>query len=141
MDTGLAKYHLLCDHIDHSNAWTRVARCFRREDVDIVQRSTLFKVLEKAFGSATITSEEVGPQPEIRWRLVRPHRPEDMVPIHADYCYWYLNDWVVPEGKRRIKVWTMIGGEAGLAGLKIYPSSHLLKKLPRVCNLDLRYLE
>ena len=121
---GIENYHLISDQINHSKVWSRTARRFSPEGVQRVQQSKLFDSLNKIFGMAEITAEEIGATPEIQWRLVRPNRPEDTAPIHADYWYWNLNKWKVPKGKKCLKVWTMIGGEAGFAGLNLYPGSH-----------------
>jgi len=123
-ENGIENYHLLSDQIDHSGAWSRISRRFTPEGVLRVQQSKLFEIINKTFGMAEITCEEICATPEIQWRLVRPNRPEDIAPIHADYWYWDLNGWKVPEGKKCLKIWTMIGGEAGFAGLNLYPGSH-----------------
>lgn len=122
---GLERYHLHSDHIDHATAWPRRVRLFPDDAIDFLQRSTMLQQLAETFGEATVTNEVEDGAPEIVWRIVRPGATDDVGPLHADGWFWDINGWAVPPGRKRVKVWTMVHGETGRAGLRVAPDSHL----------------
>lgn len=120
----LAQYHRYADYLDHAAAWPRHARLFHRDAIDFIRNSELLRQLGAALGGLEITNEVENAAPEIVWRLVRPNRPDDVGPLHADGWFWEINRWPVPAGYRRVKIWTMVEGESGRAGLTVVPGSH-----------------
>lgn len=127
---GPQRYHLHSHMIDHVAAWPRHARLLPRDAIDFLQQSSMIKKLTAAFGAAEITNEVENGAPEIVWRLVRPGHPDDVGPLHADGWFWDINGWPIPAKRKRIKVWTMVHGEVGRAGLRIVPGSHANKNWP-----------
>ncbi len=121
---GMGRYHQLCHLVEHGELWTRDARLFEAEDVEAVRRGGLLRATATAFGGAEVTNEVRGGLPEIYWRLVRPRERNDVGPLHADSWFWKINGWPVPSGRRTVKVWSFIVGEAGQAGLEVVPGSH-----------------
>ena len=121
---GLEHYHRYCHLIDHAKAWPRPTRLLPADAIEFFQQSTMLRRLADAFGGAEITNEVEGKAPEIVWRLVRPDAVDDVGPLHADQWFWEIHGWPVPAGHRRIKIWTMVYGEPGRAGLRVAPGSH-----------------
>jgi hypothetical protein len=123
-EIDLSHYHRHAHCLDHAAAWPRHVRLFSNKAIAFIQSSSLIRQLEAAFGKAVITNEVEDEAPEVVWRLVRPNRSEDVGPIHADGWFWEINRWTVPIGFRRVKIWTMVYGEPGRAGLSVVPGSH-----------------
>ncbi len=123
----LEHYHHHSHRIDHGTAWPRQVRLLPQDGIDLVQNSSLMRRLRANFGGGEITNEVHADAPEIIWRLVRPDAPDDVGPVHADAWFWTINKWSVPPGYRCIKVWTMIGGATGRAGLRVVPGSHRVR--------------
>ncbi|MGQ0676398.1 MAG: hypothetical protein ACT4N4_10000 [Rhodospirillales bacterium] len=122
---GMERYHLRSHLIDHADVWPRPVRLFPADGIEFIRRSILMRRIAEIFGPAELTNEvEAGP-PEIVWRIVRPGEKDDVGPLHADAWFWDIHGWPVPPGHKRIKVWTMVHGEAGRAGMRIVPDSHL----------------
>lgn len=121
---NLAHYHHHADMLDHAAAWSRHARLFPSPAIAFIESSSLLQRLSTVLGKAAITNEVENGAPEIVWRLVRPGQPDDVGPLHADGWFWDINRWPVPPGRRRVKIWTMVHGEAGNAGLRVVPGSH-----------------
>lgn len=121
---GLEGYHDICDRIDHASAWTRAAREMAPSGVAYIENSAMLQRLRSNLGGGTITNEGHGLGPEIVWRLVRPGEMGDVQSFHADSWFWVINDLPVPTGTRCIKVWIMLQGEPGQAGLCVEPNSH-----------------
>lgn len=120
----LSYYHRHAHCLDHVETWPRHARLFPAEAIAFIQSSSMIRQLETTFGKSEITGEVENRAPEIVWRLVRPNCSEDVGPIHADGWFWEINHWAVPPGFRRVKIWTMVYGEPGRAGLSVIPGSH-----------------
>lgn len=122
---GLKHYHRECYRIDHASAWPRHVRLLGPNAIDYVMNSSLLGKLRAAFGEVLVTNEVEGRGPEIVWRLVRPGAADDVGPLHADSWFWEINPWPIPDGYRCIKVWLMLHGRRGSAGLRVAPGSHL----------------
>jgi len=86
---------------------------------------SLLRQLTDAVGEFQISAEDGSDWEEIYWRLVRPHEPSDVGPLHADRWFWDLGDGTTPAGRERLKVWIAIVAEPGLSGLRGVPGSHL----------------
>ncbi len=121
---GLAQYHLESYRIDHSSVWPRHERLMGQDGIDFINQSSLMYRLAAEFGSAQITNEIEGEPPEVVWRLVRPGQTDDVGPLHADRWFWDINKWPTPDGQRCIKVWLLVNGDTGLAGLRVAPGTH-----------------
>jgi hypothetical protein len=121
---GLGQYHRQSHRIDHASAWPRHARLMGPEAVEFFQQTSLMRRIVDEFGSAEITNEVEGGAPELVWRLVRPGEGEDVGPLHADRWFWDINGWPIPQGKHPIKVWFLLHGTPGRAGLRVAPGSH-----------------
>ena len=112
-----AKTHHL---LKHSEIWPLAERCFTELQVASVQNIFAKKLPWQFDISAEDTHID-----KVVWRLVRPGYPEDVGPVHADQWFWDANEWKVPEGKRPLKLWAMIGD--GDSGLSVAPGSHRKK--------------
>ena len=121
---GMTRYHTESHRIDHARAWPRHARLMGAEGVNFIERSSLMHRLVDEFDGGTISNEIEGAAPEVVWRLVRPGQTDDIGPLHADRWFWDINRWPIPEGMRCIKLWLMVHGGLGLAGLRVAPGSH-----------------
>lgn len=121
---GMTRYHTESHRIDHSKAWPRKARLMSAEGIDFIERSSLMHRLVDEFGGGSISNEIEGGPPEVVWRLVRPGQADDIGPLHADRWFWDINRWPIPPGMRCIKLWLMVHGGPGLAGLRVAPGSH-----------------
>jgi len=127
-DAGLAGYHNACHLIDHARVWTRAAREFPPEGVDYLEQSSFLAKLRTEFGAGTITNEGHGLGPEIVWRIVRPGESNDVQSFHADSWFWAINDLPFPGNGLCIKVWIILQGVPGKAGLLVEPNSHRNKE-------------
>ncbi len=121
---GLARYHELADRIDHANLWPKAARILPAPAVAEIRGLPFFATLEAAFGPIDISDEDEVGHEEIYWRLVRPHEPNDMGPLHADRWFWDLGHGTTPPDRRRVKVWVAVVSEPGRNGLRLVPGSH-----------------
>jgi hypothetical protein len=121
---GIQHYHLHSHLIDHAAAWPRRARLFPSDGIAFLLQSSMLRRLADAFGPIEITNEIGHAEPEIVWRLVRPDAESDVGPLHVDRWFWEVNQWPIAPGRRLIKVWTMVHGEAGRAGLRVVAGSH-----------------
>lgn len=121
---GMEHYHTLSHLLDHASAWGKVNRVLPQTAVDIIRKTSLFKLLEKSYGLFDITDEENLGREEIYWRLVRPNEPSDMGPLHADAWFWELGHGTMPKNRERVKVWVALYCEPGLNGLRVVPHSH-----------------
>jgi len=83
------------------------------------------KELEKAYGAFTLSDEEEVGYGEMYWRIVRPDRPTDVGPVHADYMFWDLGHGKMPANSFRVKVWLALFAEKGKSGFQFVPGSHL----------------
>jgi hypothetical protein len=123
-EAGIQHYHLHSHLIDHAAAWPRRARLFSDEAIEFLLQSSMMHRLADAFGPIEITNEISHAAPEIVWRLVRPQAEGDIGPLHVDRWFWEINQWPIGAGRRLIKLWTMVHGEAGRAGLRVVAGSH-----------------
>ncbi|MCS6812185.1 MAG: phytanoyl-CoA dioxygenase family protein [Cyanobacteria bacterium] len=123
-DRGIDRYHELSHLVDHSTLWHKRTRILPASAVSLIRSTSLFKQLEAEFGNFDLSDEEGNGRESIYWRLVRPHQPTDVGPIHADKWFWDLNGWAMPPETQRVKVWIAIVCEPGLGGLRIAPGSH-----------------
>lgn len=121
---GIAHYHANADRLAHRSLWPKAARILPREAVTEIRTMGFMHALAEAFGDFTISDEEEIGREEIYWRLVRPGRPDDMGPLHADRWFWDLGHGTTPPGCDRVKVWVAVVTEPGLSGLRLVPGSH-----------------
>jgi hypothetical protein len=129
---GIARYHELAHLLDHSRLWNKSNRCLPQEDVQALKKLNFLVDLKKVFGEFALSSvaydnEIVEDQEEIYWRLVRPHQPGDVGPLHADK--WFhemlgMQGRAMAQDSYTLKVWTPIYCEPGKNGLLIVPDSH-----------------
>lgn len=122
-ERGMERYHELSHLLDHTSLWTKKNRILPQVSVDFIRSSSLIKKLENIYGDFKISDEENVGREEIYWRLVRPHKPTDMGPIHADAWFWELGHGVTPRNVKRVKVWIALFCEPGLNGLCLVPES------------------
>ena len=113
---------------DHSKLMTRKNRLFKKEDIIKFYESDGYKKLCRVFTNLEITNEVENNDPEIVWRIVRPNQQGDAADFHADQWFFDINKWKIKNGKRLIKVWTLLEGLRDNYGLNIIPFSHLNKK-------------
>lgn len=124
LKNGIENYHILSHLLDHGSMWSKMNRILPQNAVDIIRKTSLFKALEDTYGIFEITDEENVGREEIYWRLVRPNKPSDMGPLHADAWFWELGHGVMPKNRERVKVWVALYCEPGLNGLRVVPDSH-----------------
>ena len=124
-DLGIERYHEQAHLLDHSALWPKTSRILPRESVEEIRSMSLLRRLTYEFGEFQISAEEGSRWEEIYWRIVRPHAPSDVGPLHADRWFWDLGHGTTPAGRERLKVWIAIVAEPGLSGLRVVPGSHL----------------
>jgi hypothetical protein len=115
---GIENYHLLQHSLDHGAVWTKRVRIWSADLVPALKRMSFYRAVVEEFEDV-VTSDN-----ELLWRLVRPERPEDVGPIHADAWFWDLGDGQPPPGYGRFKVWIPVFAEPGYNGLCVVPYSH-----------------
>lgn len=115
---GMADYHRLRLPVDHSAAWPKMYRVLAPAGVRYLRGMDFFRAIEAEFGPVLISDDE------LNWRLVRPHREDDVGPVHADKWFWDIGYGALPEGYDRFKVWIPIFCEPGANGLCVLPHSH-----------------
>lgn len=122
---GIENYHELSYLLSHDKIWPKLERILPSHSLAKIQDSDFMKSLKSVFGAFTISDEENVGREEIYWRLVRPHEPNDVGPMHADCWFWDLGHGKTPENTQRVKIWIPIYCEPGLNGLNIVPGSHV----------------
>lgn len=120
----IERYHEV-GGIDHRQAWPKGARLLSQPAARRIREMGFFQRLEHEFGDLRVSNEEGLAPEEITWRLVRPRRPEDVGPIHADKWFWDLGHGEVPSAHARFKVWIPIAATTGRNGLRVVAGSHL----------------
>ncbi len=124
-ELGIERYHKQAHLVNHSVLWPKASRILPRDAVEEIRSMSLFRQLTDAVGEFQISAEDGSLWEEIYWRIVRPHEPSDVGPLHADRWFWDLGHGTTPTGRERLKVWTAIVAEPGLSGLRVVPGSHL----------------
>lgn len=129
---GIARYHEMATQVDHVKLWPKEQRILDRDAVRALKATALFSTLRDIFGFFTLAEGFYGNThlrglEEIYWRLVRPHSPQDVGSLHAD---WWFHDMMnmhgqaFPQGAFTLKLWIPIHCEPGRNGLLIVPDSH-----------------
>jgi hypothetical protein len=116
---GIARYHELPIGFDHGASWPKATRLLDPRHVADFTRMAFFRRLRDQLGPSAIISHD-----ELNWRLVRPHQPGDVGPLHADRWFWDAGYGSMPCGYGRFKIWMAIHTEPGANGLCIKPHSH-----------------
>lgn len=98
--------------INHEKIFTKQNRLLPKKSVEeIINKTSLFKVLRKNFKNLFIIDEENIKYPNIYWRLVRPSPYKDISSLHKDIWYWDLWEDKIDYSKyNRIKLWVAITG-------------------------------
>jgi hypothetical protein len=122
---GLDRYHEKAHLLDHVKTWPKVERILPESAKNEIREFSVFKRLTEEFGPFAISDEENVGHEELIWRLVRPHHPEDVGPLHADIWFHRVSNVTWPAGTETVKVWSAIHVETGVSGLKYVPGSHL----------------
>ena len=118
---GLANYHTLPIAFDHGMSWPKEARLLDLKHLADFSGMGFMDRIRKQVGPSAVISHD-----ELNWRLVRPHQPSDIGPVHADKWFWDAGygDGSMPAGFDRFKVWIGIHTEPRLNGLTVKPDSH-----------------
>ena len=118
---GIARYHTLPIRFDHGKSWPKSARLLDARFDEDISHMDFFRRIRQQHGASAVISHD-----ELNWRLVRPHEPLDVGPIHADKWFWDAGYGYgsMPAGFDRFKVWMAIHTEAGVNGLCVKPNSH-----------------
>jgi hypothetical protein len=119
----LEDYHLISNAADHGKLLSKKGRILPKATVDAIKQMSFFDYVEKAMGPFYLSDEEGVGHEQICFRIVRPHRREDVGSLHRDSWFWDYYGFNVPQGIARGKVWVAVGGEPGLAGLLLAPGS------------------
>lgn len=123
-NNGLEKYHENDHLLSHALSWPKATRILPKKAIDVIRATSFFKKLEEVYGAFDISDEEDVGYEEIYWRLVRPKKPSDVGPLHADSWFWDLGHGKMPANvKKRVKVWLALFCEPGLNGLRLVPES------------------
>jgi ectoine hydroxylase-related dioxygenase (phytanoyl-CoA dioxygenase family) len=99
--------------------WPKQARILPTKHVEDLKKMAFYQTIRENYGDVSISDDE------LNWRLVRPHAPDDVGPVHADRWFWNLGYGRIPQGWDRFKIWIPIFSEPGLNGLCVKPFSHL----------------
>jgi hypothetical protein len=118
---GIENYHTLPIPFDHARSWPKETRLLPSSCLADFRRLTFHRHIEDEFGPVRISHDE------LNWRLVRPHQPTDVGPIHLDKWFWDGGYGHMPEGYDRFKVWIPIFSEPGANGLMVKPFSHTVQ--------------
>lgn len=120
-ERGITKYHTLPIAFDHAKSWPKPTRLLDPQYVADFSRMGFFRRVREQVGPSAVISHD-----ELNWRLVRPNRPNDVGPVHADKWFWDAGYGYgsMPEGFDRFKVWMAIHTEPGANGLCVKPDSH-----------------
>jgi hypothetical protein len=118
---GIDQYHTLPIKFDHGASWPKDTRLLDPKYVAEFSRMDFFHRIQDQFGASAVISHD-----ELNWRVVRPNRPEDVGPVHADKWFWDAGYGYgsMPAGFDRFKIWIGIYTEPGVNGLTIKPESH-----------------
>src|SRR4051812_36865464 len=119
----LENYHLISKEVDHGKLLSKKGRILPKAVVGAIKQMSFFDYVEKAMGPFYLSDEEGVGHEQICFRIVRPHRREDVGSLHRDSWFWDHYGFEVPLGIARGKVWVAVGGEPGLAGLLLAPGS------------------
>jgi hypothetical protein len=122
-NSELEQYHLISKEVDHGKLLSKKGRILPKETVDIIKQMSFFDYVEKAMGPFYLSDEEAIGHEQICFRIVRPHRREDVGSLHRDSWFWDYYNFKVPPATGRGKMWVAVGGEPGLAGLLLAPGS------------------
>lgn len=127
LDPGL--YHMVSERLgsDHSGMFPKAARVYEWDAISELFEAEIMRPLASALGpleplspARMRTARNPDPEPEVYFRLVRPHRPEDAVHPHVDA--WTHGPLGIEEAN--VKVWLpLLGCEPG-AGFRLMPGSH-----------------
>ena len=123
-ERGIERYHENAHLVDHSSLWPKSARILSADSVREIRRTSLMKRLVDEYGEFEISDEDDFGWEEMYWRLVRPHEPTDVGPLHADCWFWELGKMKTPANTERVKVWIAIVCERGRNDLHVVPQSH-----------------
>lgn len=118
---GIANYHTLPIRFDHGKSWLKETRLLPGRFVKDFEQMGFFQRIREQLGESACISHD-----ELNWRLVRPGKPEDVGPVHADKWFWDAGYGYgsMPAGFDRFKIWIAVYTESGLNGLTVKPGSH-----------------
>lgn len=118
---GIARYHTLPAAFDHAGSWPKATRLLDPKHVADFSRMGFFRRIRNQLGPSAVISHD-----ELNWRLVRPDRPGDVGPLHADKWFWDAGYGYgsMPAGYDRFKIWIAVHTEPGANGLCVVPNSH-----------------
>jgi hypothetical protein len=119
----LENYHLISKEVDHGRLLSKKGRILPKVAVDAIKQMSFFDYVTKALGPFYLSDEEGVGHEQICFRIVRPHRREDVGSLHRDSWFWDYYGFDVPRGIARGKVWVAVGGKPNLAGLLLAPGS------------------
>lgn len=123
--TPISSYHKIAHLIDHAATWSKDSRLFGPDEVEaLMARLSVFRFLRDSFGPYQVADIEGLGYPEIYWRLVRPHQPDDVAGAHADSWFFTVtNNLPVDVQKKMVKVWLPVFSEPGVSGLSVAEGS------------------
>jgi ectoine hydroxylase-related dioxygenase (phytanoyl-CoA dioxygenase family) len=123
--TKIECYHENIDDSDHQDLWPKKNRMLNVSEVETFMNMKFFKDLKNILGLFCISDEESLGYENIYWRIVRPHKPSDVGPAHRDEWFWRLNKkYVMPDQKKRVKIWIPLITEQKRSGLLMEKYSH-----------------
>jgi hypothetical protein len=118
---GVQNYHTLPIAFDHGASWPKQTRLLDPKYVAEFARMGFMDRIRAEYGPSAVISHD-----ELNWRVVRPNKPEDVGPVHADKWFWDAGYGYgsMPAGYDRFKIWMGVFTEPGLNGLTVKPDSH-----------------
>ena len=120
-----SKYMKMASDEDHKNIESKSIRILDAKAISEFLGLNFIEVLRRELGDFSITSEDRLGTHEIYWRLVRPNRPTDIGPLHADEWFWRLNYEADPfYSSKRLKIWIPIYSAPNEYGFRYIPYSH-----------------
>jgi hypothetical protein len=123
-DTPLDDYHRIGEGTSHAKLLSKLGRILSADAVAEMRGMSFFDYAREAFGPFELSDEENIGHEQICFRIVRPHRREDVGALHRDAWFWEHYGFKVPAGRSRAKVWVPVYGTPSQAGLLVAPGSH-----------------
>ncbi len=122
----LERWHEIKLPYDHGALLSKRNRVLSLDATREIMKMSAFDHLRETFGDFYLYDEDEFGQEEISFRLVRPGKREDVGRLHADDWFWKFYNLNRPAGTHRVKLWTLVHGDAATAGLRLAPGSHFL---------------
>ena len=129
--TPLERFHDV-ENYDHARMLSKRGRILTDAAVQEIKTMSFFDFVREGFGDFYFADEEDVGYEQITFRVVRPHRSEDVGSLHRDDWFWRHHGTPHPAGVQRTKVWVGIHVDGPKNGLRLAPGSHRMDAPYRV---------